>query len=130
MTLKETLKQLESLGNDKRRAHNIKYGAGDNQFGVPHGDIRVLAKKIKTNHELALALWKTGNLDAQLLATLVINQKNLSADEMDRMVRSVTFVHVADWLTPMSSSSIPTRSHFAKRGWPLTTQWLPAPDGV
>ena len=62
MTLKEVIKQLESLGNEKRRAHNTKYGAGDNQFGVQHGDIRVLAKKIKTNHELAMALWKTGTL--------------------------------------------------------------------
>ena len=60
MTLKETMKQLELLGNEARRAHNTKYGAGDNQFGVQHGDIRVLAKKIKTNHELAMALWKTG----------------------------------------------------------------------
>jgi len=69
MTLKETTKQLESLGNEKTRAHNTKNGAGDNQFGVPRGDLRVLAKKIKINHELALALWKTGNLDAQLLVT-------------------------------------------------------------
>jgi 3-methyladenine DNA glycosylase AlkD len=27
-----------------------------------------LAKKIKSNHELGQALWKTGNIDAQFLA--------------------------------------------------------------
>jgi hypothetical protein len=27
MTLKETLKQLKALGNEKVRAHNTKYGA-------------------------------------------------------------------------------------------------------
>ena len=43
----------------KVRAHNTKYGAGDDQFGVKHGDIRVLAKKIKTNHEVAMFLWET-----------------------------------------------------------------------
>ena len=48
MTLKETLKQLEALGNEKVRAQNAKSGAGDNQFGVNLGDIRGLAKKIKT----------------------------------------------------------------------------------
>ena len=53
MTLKETLKQLETLGNEKMRAFNIKHGADDNQFGVQLGDIRGLAKKIKTDHELA-----------------------------------------------------------------------------
>ena len=68
MTLKETLKQLKALGNEATRKHNAKWGAGDNQFGVKLGDLRMLAKKIKTNHELALSLWKTGNVDAQFLA--------------------------------------------------------------
>ena len=67
MTLKETLKQLKALGNAKVRAQNAKSGAGDNQFGVSLGDIRVLAKKIRTDHPLALSLWETGNVDAQLL---------------------------------------------------------------
>ncbi|UCF35883.1 MAG: DNA alkylation repair protein, partial [Acidobacteriota bacterium] len=70
MNLKETLKQLESLGNEKVRAQNRKRGAGDNQFGVRLGDLRKLAKKLKSNHSLGLALWATGNIDACLLAIL------------------------------------------------------------
>jgi 3-methyladenine DNA glycosylase AlkD len=102
-TLEETLRQLESLGNAGVRAQNAKSGplgsgAGDNQFGVPRGDVRTLAKKIKTNHELALSLWNTGNLDAQFLATLLIKVNLLSADEMERMVKSATWIWVADWL--------------------------------
>ena len=65
ITVKDTLKQLKALANEATRAHNTKYGAGDNQFGVKHGDIRVLAKKIKADHELAMSLWETGNIDAQ-----------------------------------------------------------------
>jgi 3-methyladenine DNA glycosylase AlkD len=98
MTLNETLKKLKALGNEKTRAHNTKYGAGDKQFGVKHGDIRALAKQLSSSPELAMPLWKTGNVDAQLLAILMIKPKNLSAKEMNRMVRSVTFAHVADWL--------------------------------
>src|SRR5262245_26712903 len=98
MTLEETLRQLESLGNEGIRAYNAKNGAGDNQFGVKLGDIRTLAKKIKTNHQLALSLWKSGNIDAQLLATLLIKPSLLSADEMERMVKSVTYMWLADWL--------------------------------
>lgn len=98
MNVKETLKQLKSLGDEKVRAQNAKRGAGDNQFGVKLGDIRTLAKKIKVNHELALALWETDIVEARLLATLLIVPKTLSAEEMDRMVRSVNFMQVADWL--------------------------------
>ena len=98
MTLNETLKQLKALGNEATRKHNAKWGAGDNQFGVKHGDIRALAKKAQANPELAMPLWKTGNVDAQLLATLLIEPKTLSAKDVDRLVRSISFAHVADWL--------------------------------
>jgi hypothetical protein len=47
--LKETLAQLKALSSEKMRAHNTKKGAGDNQFGVRHGDIRKLAMEVKTN---------------------------------------------------------------------------------
>jgi hypothetical protein len=45
MKVNEVLTQLESLGDDARRAHNTKAGAPDNQFGVKLGDIRAMAKK-------------------------------------------------------------------------------------
>jgi 3-methyladenine DNA glycosylase AlkD len=121
MTLEETLRQLESLGNAVVRAQNAKSGAGANQFGVKRGDLRILANKIKTNHELALSLWKTGNIDAQFLATLLIKVSLLSADEMDRMVRSVTFVQVADWL-----HSYVVKEHADKET--LRKKWMTSDD--
>ncbi len=143
MTLKETLKQLKALANEKTRAHNTKYGAGDNQFGVKHGDIRVLAKKIKTNHELALSLWETGNVDAQLLAILLLKPKALSAEEVDRLVRSVAFAHVADWLTSYVVKQHPDKEGLRQRwmatdgrwaaraGWSLTAERVAkSPDGL
>jgi 3-methyladenine DNA glycosylase AlkD len=44
---------------------------------------------IKTDHELALDLWDTGNVEAQLLAALIIKPKSLSADEVDKLTRSM-----------------------------------------
>jgi len=143
MTLKDTLAQLKALGNEKVRAHNRKYGAGDNQFGVPLGDIRKLAAKIKTNGQLAIALWDTGNIDARLLAILLIKPQNLSRDEMDRMVRSVDFVHVADWLNSYVVKNHPDKESLrqswmedddpwaARAGWNLTSERIAkSPDGL
>jgi len=103
MTVKETLAQLKSRSDDARRKHNATVGpdgtaAPENQFGVPMGDIRTLAKKIKSDHELALKLWDTGNMEAQLLATLIIKPKSLSADQVDALTRSTTCAQVAEWL--------------------------------
>ena len=121
VTLEEAMRQLESLGNAGVRAQNAKSGAGDNQFGVKRGDLRILANKIKTNHDLALALWKTGNIDAQFLATLLVKVNLLSADELERMVKSVTFTWVADWL-----HSYVVKEHADKET--LRKKWMTSDD--
>lgn len=143
MVLQETLTQLEALGNEKMRAQNSKNGSGDNQYGVRLGDIRNLAAKIKTNHELALALWETENIDARLLAILLIKPKNLSAGEMDRLVRSGNFVQVADWLNAYVVSKHPDKETLrqawlvaddpwaARAAWSLTSERISkSPEGL
>ena len=143
MTLNETLKQLKALGNEKVRAQNAKRGAGDNQFGVSLGDIRKLAKKIRTDHELALSLWETGNVDAQFLSALLVQPKKLSVKEMDGMVRSVSYVWVADWLNSYVVRQHPDKEALrqkwmaaddrwaARAGWDLTSERVgKSPDGL
>jgi len=143
MTLKETLAQLKALGSEKMRVQNKKQGAGDNQFGVRHGDIRTLAKEIQPNHELAVALWESGNIDARLLAILLIQPKKLSVEEMDRMVRSANFVRVADWLNAYVVTNHPDKELLrqqwmadadpwaARAGWSLTSERIAkSPEGL
>jgi len=143
MTLKEALKQLETLGNAKVRAQNAKVGAGENQFGVKLGDIRGLAKQIRTDHALALSLWDTGNVDAQFLATLLMDPKKLSAKELDGMVRSISYGRVADWFNSyivakhsdkenLRQKWMKGRNRWAVRaGWHLTAEKVAKnPDGL
>lgn len=142
-TLKETLAQLEALGNEKMRAQNRKNGSSDNQFGVRLGDIRKLATKIKSNHALSISLWETENVDARLLAILLMNPKKLSAEELDRMVRSVGFVQVAEWLNNYIVKNHPDKETLRQRwmtdadpwaaraGWALTSERIgKKPEGL
>jgi 3-methyladenine DNA glycosylase AlkD len=46
-----------------------------------------------------LELWKTGNTDAQLLAMQLMKPKELSAKELDTMVREARYAWVADWFS-------------------------------
>jgi 3-methyladenine DNA glycosylase AlkD len=143
VTVEHILKQLKALGDEATRKHNAKWGAGDNQFGVKRGDLRTLANKIKTNRELALSLWKTENIDAQFLATLLIKANQLSADELDRMVRSSTFQWVAEWLhsyvvkehadkeTLRQAWMADDDPWAARAGWALTAgRVVKSPDGL
>ena len=77
MTLKETRKQLEALGNDKMRAQNTKSNAGD---------------------------------------------------EMDRIVRSVTFVQVADCLNAYVVKRHPAKETL-RQGWMATGDTMAARAG-
>src|SRR5690606_16318081 len=89
------------------------------------------------------ALWETENIDARLLATLLIKPKNLSRAEMNRMVRSADFVQVADWLNSYVVKKHPgkealrqewmTADHpwAARAGWSLTAERISkSPEGL
>src|SRR5690606_39122980 len=83
-------------------------------------------------HALGLELWKTGNVEGQLLATLIVKPKALSADEVDAMTRSTTCTQVADWLNSYVVAQHPEREALrakwmkdkdrwaARAGWHLT----------
>ena len=134
MTCAEVLNRLESLGNEKLRKLNAKSGAGDNQFGVKMGDIRTIAKEIKQDDSLAKELWATGNLEAMLLATLILKPKKLTIDELEAMVRAVTCSQLADWLNSYVVKHHPdkellrqkwmhsTHPMEARSGWSLTAE--------
>ena len=81
------------------------------------GNISIVANKIKSDHKLALELWDTGNVDAQFLATLIFKVKELSADEMERLVRTATYSEVSDWL-----HSYVLKDHAAKET--LRLKWM------
>lgn len=96
------------------------------------GDIRKLAKKIKTNHELALELWDTQIVEARFIAILILKPNQLSAKELHALVKSITFSHVADWFNSYVLKDHPeketlrsvwlndTNKWAARSGWSIT----------
>jgi 3-methyladenine DNA glycosylase AlkD len=149
MTLDQAMAELESLGDPKARERNAKHGVDANQFGLKMGDIRNVAKKIKTDHSLARELWATGNYDARLLATLVAQPKEFSAEELDRMVRDIPHPphmapsQLADWLSSYVVKLHPDKEALrqkwiedddpmaARAGWSLTAERIAkSPEGL
>src|SRR4051794_12891117 len=96
MSFDAVMAQLEACGSAKMREYYARSGAGPNQFGVPLGKVRSLAKKIKTDHSLAQELWFTGNADAMILATSVFDPAELTEEGVIRMVEPLTYVKIMD----------------------------------
>ena len=68
----EVLVELAPLGSEEARAGMARYGIETgNAFGVSIYELRRVAKRLGRDHELALALWATGNHEARLLASMV-----------------------------------------------------------
>lgn len=116
MTIDEVLAELEALGDEKRRAYNLKQGAGEQQFGVKNGDLRQIAKRTGKDHDLALELWASGHLEARMLATLIVTPKKLSSDQLDAMVREASYPWLADWLNSYVVAKHPEREAL-REGW-------------
>jgi 3-methyladenine DNA glycosylase AlkD len=121
MTVAEIISRLEAKGDPKVRALNWRNGAPENHFGVKLVEIRNLSKEIKQNSPLAKELWATGNVDARLLATLIVNPKDLAAAELEAMAEEATFAQLADWLC-----SYVVKQHPEKES--LRQKWMSSPS--
>lgn len=110
---------------------------------VKMGDLRILAKQIKSSPPLAAELWATGDPDARQLAVLLMKPKAISADELDRMVREVEKPQLADWLNSYVVKLHPDREALrlrwmedphpaaARAGWSLTADRIAKdPEGL
>lgn len=93
-TLKEVIRELAALEEPKMREANERRG---DDYGVNLTHLRSLAKRLKTQHELALQLWATGDTAARLLATLVCKPKALSVAELNAMIRDIRSPKLLDW---------------------------------
>ena len=114
------LNDLEGLGSEKLRGQNANRGVHSQQFGVKLGDIRKLAKPLKTNHALALDLWQTEVFEARLLAILIIDPKALTVDEVTALVCANSEMQVADWLSAYVIKKHPNKET-------LRAAWMQAP---
>jgi 3-methyladenine DNA glycosylase AlkD len=92
--LEKILRELAALEQPKMREANERRG---DDHGINLTDVRALAKRLKTQHELALQLWATGDTAARLLATLVGRPKAMSAAELDAMVHDIRSPKLLDW---------------------------------
>jgi 3-methyladenine DNA glycosylase AlkD len=136
----EVLAELAALEDPKARAVNEKHG---DDHGVNLGKLRDLAKRLKTQQDLACQLWETGDTAARLVALLICRPKAFTRDELDVMLREARIPKVHDWLVNYVVKKSPHCENLrqtwfadpdpvvASAGWALTTERVTKkPDGL
>jgi 3-methyladenine DNA glycosylase AlkD len=71
MDYKELMQQMKSLGSEPARKTYRRHGVQGEVFGISYAQLGALKKKIKVDHALAEQLWRSGNHDARILATMI-----------------------------------------------------------
>jgi 3-methyladenine DNA glycosylase AlkD len=130
-TVAEVMAEMAALDDPKAREVNEKHG---DDHGVNLGKLRALAKRLKTQQELARQLWETADTAARLLAILICRPKAFERDELDVMVREARTSKVHDWLVNYVVKKHPHSEELrlawftdpdpvvASAGWALTTE--------
>lgn len=108
-TLEEAMAALRKMGTAQNVKVYKRHGAGESLFGVSFANLTVLKKQIGADHDLALALWDTGNSDARTLATMVADPSALAPDAAERWVNETRSYLLSDLL-----SGLVARSRFAR----------------
>ena len=87
ISLSEVMHLLEKAGSENTRKTYTRHGARGPMFGVSFGTLSALQKRIRVDHELALELWDTGNLDARNLAMKIAEPALMKPSDLDRWAR-------------------------------------------
>lgn len=106
-TVPELLEALEAKGTEAFRKSYLKGGATGRVLGVKMGDLRALAKPLKTQHALALELWASGCFEAQVLAVALLDPKRVDADQAAALVTSACGLPALDKLTDLALPNSP-----------------------
>jgi 3-methyladenine DNA glycosylase AlkD len=136
----EVMAELAALKDPKMREVNERHG---DDHGVNLGKLRAVAKRLKTQQDLARQLWETADTAARLLATLICRPKAFERAELDVMLRAARVPKVHDWLVNYVVKKNPHVEELrlawtadpdpvvASAGWALTTERVARkPEGL
>ena len=105
------------MGSEDNRAGMARYGINvENAFGVSIYQLRKVAKRLGTDHGLALALWATGNHEARLLACFVDDPALVSDQQFEAWARDFDSWDICDQATT-------SLFDLTKHAWSKAVKW-------
>lgn len=122
LSLDHVMQVLEQAGSEQTRKTYRRHGAPEPMFGVSFATLKTLLKQIGVDHELALALWETGNFDARNLALKVADPAHMDVAALDRWARSGATRTCKDYVAALAGES--------GNGWACADAWLRDADAT
>lgn len=112
MNFKDLFQALKEAGTEQNRKVYRKHGADGELFGVSFAVLRDLKKKTDPsgkkrgqNQSIANQLWKTGNIDARILATMVAEPETFTKDKAQAWAEEINYHILADSFAELLSKT-------------------------
>ena len=97
MESEEVISQLKSMGSARNIEGMGRFGIKtENNLGVSVTTLRNYAKKIGTDHDLAVKLWESGIRDARMVAACIEDPKTVSEEQIDKWVNDFDSWDICD----------------------------------
>lgn len=92
------LEALKSLGKETTKRTYMNHGATEPLFGVTTGAMKPLAKQIKKDYPLSMALYATGNYDAMYLAGMIADPQAMTEEDFRLWMEGAYCYLLADYV--------------------------------
>ncbi len=116
-TVNTILSELKKLGTEQTRKTLARHGATENVFGVSVANLKVLAKTIKGEQQLAYDLYATGNVDAMYLAGMVADGSQMTKKQLQDWAKTAEHSWISEYIVPWVAIE-------SQHGRNLAIQWM------
>jgi hypothetical protein len=120
MTTDQIMKELEKKGSESIKKIFLNHGAKEPVFGVKVGDLKVIQKKVKKDHQLAMELFGTGIYDAMYLAGLIADESKMSKKDIQQWAEKSPSHGISEYTVAWVAAE-------SDYGWELGMKWIDSP---
>jgi len=117
MTTEQIMKELEKKGSESIRKIFKNHGNSGSMYGVKISDLKVIQKKVKKDHELAMGLFATGNYDAMYLAGLIADESKMSKKDIQQWAEKSNSKGISEYTVAWVAAE-------SEYGWELGMKWI------
>jgi hypothetical protein len=116
----EIVAELKALGSESIKKVLVKHGAKEPFFGVKVEHLKKIQKRIKNDHELALALYDTGISDAMYLAALIAEPSKMTKAQLEKWAKAAYWSMLSEYTVAWVASESPF-------GMDVARKWIDSP---
>ncbi len=97
MNYNEVISKLNEMAKPKNAEGMKRFGiVHKKNLGISVTNLRKFAKKIGTNHELAVKLWETGIRDARMIAACIEDPETVSEGQVESWLKDINCWDLCD----------------------------------